>query len=238
MQQDELDALANRWFPVARTEEAVPRHVVQAQLLGQELAIWRDDAGLINAWANRCPHRGVRLSIGMNTGTELRCQYHGWRYSTNGGQCTFIPAHPDRKPASVIRASAYGCCERYGFVWVNLSEEPARLPIPTLVGDAFTTFRGIHVNAPIDRVWSFLDGASASEAVDAPAGSADKLLHVPGSTDTDDFDVHLHLLPMSLEQTTIHGYLTRELAPEERLAKLRSHDERLTEIRDAIEGAA
>jgi hypothetical protein len=63
-------------------------------------------------------------------------------------------------------------------------------------------------------------------------------LHVPGSTDTDDFDVHLHLLPMSLEQTTIHGYLTRELAPEERLAKLRSHDERLTEIRDAIERAA
>jgi phenylpropionate dioxygenase-like ring-hydroxylating dioxygenase large terminal subunit len=141
MQQDKLDALANQWFPIVRTEEVVPRHVLQAQLLGQELAIWRDDAGVINAWANRCAHRGVRLSIGMNTGTELRCQYHGWRYSSKTGQCTFIPAHPDRKPASVIRATAYGCSERYGFVWVNLSEEPTRLPLPTLVGDGFTTFR-------------------------------------------------------------------------------------------------
>jgi hypothetical protein len=33
------------WFPVARVEEVVPRHVVHAQLLGQEIALWRDDAG-------------------------------------------------------------------------------------------------------------------------------------------------------------------------------------------------
>jgi nitrite reductase/ring-hydroxylating ferredoxin subunit len=238
MQQDKLDALANRWFPIARTEEAVSRHVFQAQLLGQELAIWRDDAGVINAWANRCSHRGVRLSIGMNMGTELRCQYHGWRYSSRTGQCTFIPAHPDRRPASVIRASAYGCVERYGFVWVNLSEEPARQPIPTLAGDAFTTFRSVHVNAPTDRVSSFLDAARAPAAIDPPAAPADRVLHVPGSTHADGFDVHLHLLPMSLEQTTIHGYLTRELASEDRLAMLLLHDRHLTEIRDAVESAA
>jgi phenylpropionate dioxygenase-like ring-hydroxylating dioxygenase large terminal subunit len=36
---------------------------------------------------NRCLHRGVRLSIGVNDGRELTCQYHGWRYSsrTAGG---------------------------------------------------------------------------------------------------------------------------------------------------------
>ena len=238
MQQDKLDALANRWFPIARVEEVVARHVFQAQLLGQELAIWRDDAGAVNAWENRCPHRGVRLSIGMNTGTELRCQYHGWRYSTNTGQCVFIPAHPDRKPASVIRAKAHGCCERYGFVWVNLCEEPARLPMPELSGDTFTTFRSIHIDAPIDRVSRFFDASGPPAAGAASAAPADAVLRVPGTTDADDFDVRLYLVPMSLEQSIIHGYLTGKLPTEETLSMLRSHDERLTEIRDAIESGA
>jgi nitrite reductase/ring-hydroxylating ferredoxin subunit len=238
MQQDKLDALANHWFPIVRTEEVVPRHVFQAQLLGQELAIWRDDAGIINAWANRCPHRGVRLSIGVNTGTELRCQYHGWRYSSKTGQCTFIPAHPDGKPANVIRATVYGCTERYGFVWANLSEERTRLPLPTLAGDAFTTFRSIHVDAPFDRVLNYLDVNPSHESIDVRMPAADVVLHVPGSAGADAFEVHLRLLPMSRGQTTIHGYITRTLTGEERLEILRLHDKRLTEIRDAIESAA
>ena len=96
----------NRWFPVARSEEVVARHVVQTQLLGQEAALWRDDSGLANAWENRCPHRGVRLSIGINTGSELQCRYHGWRYASGGGQCTFIPAHPDQKPPQCYQGQA------------------------------------------------------------------------------------------------------------------------------------
>ena len=43
--QDE-EGLRSRWFPVARVEEAVPRHVVQVELLGQEMAVWRDDLRL------------------------------------------------------------------------------------------------------------------------------------------------------------------------------------------------
>src|ERR1700693_6381815 len=110
---------AQGWFPVARSEEIVGRHIFQAQLFGQEVAIWRDDAGLINAWENRCPHRGVRLSIGINNGTTLQCQYHGFRYATGTGQCTFVPAHPNQKAPSVIRATSYGCTQQYGFVWVD-----------------------------------------------------------------------------------------------------------------------
>jgi phenylpropionate dioxygenase-like ring-hydroxylating dioxygenase large terminal subunit len=82
----------NRWFAVARGAELALRHVMHTQLLGQEIALWRDDAGALNAFENRCPHRGVRLSIGTNTGMELRCQYHGWRFASGGGRCAFIPA--------------------------------------------------------------------------------------------------------------------------------------------------
>jgi nitrite reductase/ring-hydroxylating ferredoxin subunit len=109
-----------RWFPVARADDVVPRHVVHTQLLGQELAVWRDDADGVNAWENRCPHRGVRLSIGTNTGTELRCRYHAWRFAGGSGRCSFIPSHPTQKPASTLRARVYPVHVRGGHVWVTL----------------------------------------------------------------------------------------------------------------------
>ena len=67
---------------------------VLAVLLGRELAVWRADDGNVNVWENRCLHRGVRLSIGINDGAELKCQYHGWRYANRTAGCTYIPAHP------------------------------------------------------------------------------------------------------------------------------------------------
>jgi nitrite reductase/ring-hydroxylating ferredoxin subunit len=211
------------WFPVARVEEVAPRHVVQAQLLGQEIAIWRDDAGQVNAWENRCPHRGVRLSIGINDGKELRCRYHGWHYASGSGQCTFIPAHPDQKPANVIRTKPYGVTERYGFVWVNLGEDADIADVPSLGLNAFTTLRSIYVAAPAAAVKGRLEGQGFARA-------GDYTLEGNGTT--------LLIQPMDGGQTIIHGLAAGEADGAERLALLRRHNELLTEVRDAAERAA
>ena len=73
--------LAPYWHPIAASDDLPHRHVFHGQLLGRELAVWRADDGNVNVWENRCLHRGVRLSIGINEGAELKCQYHGWRYA-------------------------------------------------------------------------------------------------------------------------------------------------------------
>lgn len=117
------DRLRSRWFPVCRSGDAVPRHVVHTALLGQELAVWRADDGAVNAWENRCPHRGVRLSIGTNLGHALKCRYHGWTYESGSARCIAIPCHPRLTPAAAIRVRAYPCTERRGHVWVRLAEE-------------------------------------------------------------------------------------------------------------------
>lgn len=117
------ERLRSRWFPVCRGGDAVPRHVVHTALLGQELAVWRADDGTVNAWENRCPHRGVRLSIGTNLGHALKCRYHGWTYESGSARCIAIPCHPRLTPAAAIRVRAYPCAERQGFVWVRLEEE-------------------------------------------------------------------------------------------------------------------
>ncbi len=101
----------------------MPRHVVHTALLGQELAVWRADDGTVNAWENRCPHRGVRLSIGTNLGHALKCRYHGWTYESGSARCIAIPCHPRLTPAAAIKVRAYPCAERQGLVWVRLAEE-------------------------------------------------------------------------------------------------------------------
>jgi phenylpropionate dioxygenase-like ring-hydroxylating dioxygenase large terminal subunit len=216
----------NRWFPVARSEEVVARHVVQTQLLGQEAALWRDDSGLANAWENRCPHRGVRLSIGINTGSELQCRYHGWRYASGGGQCTFIPAHPDQKPPNVIKAKPYACAERNGFVWINLSENADPAALPALGLNAFTTMRSVFIEASAVAVAERLaaEGFAAKDFVLETQGDLGKTV--------------LFLQPMNDGQTLVHGLVAADISGPDRDAALRTHNDRLKDIRDALEREA
>lgn len=220
---DDDDRLLSRWFPVARVEEVVPRHVAQAQLLGQEIAIWRDDAGRVNAWENRCPHRGVRLSIGINDGTELRCRYHGWHYASGSGQCTFIPAHPDQKPPNAIKTKLYGVVEQYGFVWVNLGEGADVSAVPALGLNAWTTLRSVFIAAP---------AAAVAEALIAEGGNS-----ADGFTFTDPDKTTLLLQPVTEGQTVLHGLMGQGVPDAERLPLLRYHNMRLGDLRDALERA-
>ncbi len=120
-----VDLTANRgWYPVAASADAVPGHVAAGRLWGSDLVIWRDDNGTVNVWPDRCLHRGVRLSLGSNTGTELVCRYHGWRYASVAGSCTYIPAHPDNAPAQSMCTATLPAHEHAGLVWTTLDGAP------------------------------------------------------------------------------------------------------------------
>ena len=121
----------HQWHPIAAADDLPFRHVYHGQLLGREFAVWRADDGYVNVWENRCLHRGVRLSIGINDGRELKCQYHGWRYSNRTAGCTYIPAHPADAPARTITNRTYPAVERYGLVWT--AEQPEG-EVPTVAG--------------------------------------------------------------------------------------------------------
>lgn len=112
----------NRWIAIARSEDVPSRHIFHGRLLGQELAVWRDDGGRINVWENRCPHRSVRLTIGSHLGDRLKCRYHGWSYATGTGLCKMVPAHPDEPPPARIGVQVFPAIERAGFVWSACGE--------------------------------------------------------------------------------------------------------------------
>ena len=77
-------------------------------LFGEPLVLWRDH-GAVHAWADRCPHRGARLSLGrvLTTlqGPRLECPYHGWQFA-GGGRCRHVPAAPDFDPPAGHAGSA------------------------------------------------------------------------------------------------------------------------------------
>ena len=129
---------AAHWHPVAQVEDLRDAPLA-ATLLGEPLVLWRDAAGAVHAWADRCPHRGARLSMGRVVpeadapgGARLECPYHGWRFAA-GGRCERIPALPGFAPPAGHRASAFEALERYGMAWVRLS--PGALAVPSFAAE-------------------------------------------------------------------------------------------------------
>jgi phenylpropionate dioxygenase-like ring-hydroxylating dioxygenase large terminal subunit len=101
-------------------------------LLGERLAV-AELGGAVVAFADRCPHRSARLSLGTvetfgSEGSALRCAYHGWRFGSSGG-CVSIPSAPGLPVPERARATAHEVQMAYGLVWVRLeSGSPTVVP--------------------------------------------------------------------------------------------------------------
>ncbi|MCV0440332.1 MAG: aromatic ring-hydroxylating dioxygenase subunit alpha [Hydrogenophaga sp.] len=113
------------WHPVIASHQ-VREAPVACTLLGQSLVLWREsahDGSRVHVWADRCPHRGAKLSqgrvlIGLH-GARLECPYHGWQFG-GAGRCQHVPAAPDFVPPAGHVAKVFEAREQHGLVWVRL----------------------------------------------------------------------------------------------------------------------
>ena len=231
------------WFPIAASYDLPFRHVFHGQLLGREFAVWRADDGYVNIWENRCLHRGVRLSIGINDGRELKCQYHGWRYCNRTAGCTYIPAHPADAPARTINIRTFPVSERYGLVWSSLEAVENEPAIAALDQKTPLALRGIAVNAPaglaVEHLQHYrfqptgaLSGNNAEVALTKPSDFSVALRSCQDGAET--LAVFL-VQPLDANRCVIRGVLDADPAGRERLAVFRHHNERLSALRDEIE---
>ena len=80
-----LLGLRNRWWPITASRFVVAgQQPVGMVRLGEKIVVWRDQAGGIHVQQDRCPHRAVQLSRGLNLGDRLRCNYHGVEVGADG----------------------------------------------------------------------------------------------------------------------------------------------------------
>lgn len=194
------------WIPIALARD-VPVGITRAVIIdGREVVIWRGEDGVAHVWEDRCPHRGMRLSLGFVRGNALNCLYHGWQYGA-GSQCLRIPAHPDLTVPPTIRANAFAAAEAGGMVWMssNAGEPPA---LPEL-----TPVVSLAVEADSASVLTALGSSTATPIVTLPyAGQtlhigwhrvhADKTMLHAATTGTDiaRATAHLRALRNTIEQ--------------------------------------
>lgn len=114
------------WLPLAsaaRFDDAAP---LAAEHLGEPVVLWRDGDTPV-AFADRCPHRGARLSLGCVRERTLECPYHGWRFDA-GGLCRLIPALPAFTPPDGHRVAIWQVREAFDLLWVAAEGAPGAEP--------------------------------------------------------------------------------------------------------------
>jgi nitrite reductase/ring-hydroxylating ferredoxin subunit len=182
------------WYPVALANGLERGRSTGTRLFGRELCIWRDSAGNIHAWEDRCPHRGMRLSFGFVRGDRIACLYHGWQYDGQG-QCRLIPAHPDLEVPATIRVTAYNCVEKLGMVWVYSDRDVASPQHPQVDAGEVTPVRSLYVNSEPGAV---MDALAARVKSSRSIGGA--LLSLGAAGD----DVMIGVQPYSDTKTALH----------------------------------
>lgn len=112
------DWLRRYWQPVALSQELPESGApLPVRLLGEDLVLFRDDAGRPGLLGIHCSHRGADLSYGRIEDGGLRCIYHGWLYDIHGN-CLDQPGEPrGGDSCKAIRHPAYPCKEIAGIVF-------------------------------------------------------------------------------------------------------------------------
>ena len=160
-QSDTLDL----WSCVGTSNGLAAQSVQRARIGDHDLALWRGVDGIVRAWQNRCPHRGMRLSYGFVRGNRLTCLYHGWTYDGQGS-CAAIPAHPNLTPPRTITTQVYDCVEKAGLRWV--ASKGTSETVPTFDGD-WNAVRSLRVDAGAGEIIAALLNPSFHVEVDAMA---------------------------------------------------------------------
>lgn len=103
---------------------------ITTQIGREPVVMIRDREGAVHVLLNRCAHKGAKLVTAPsgNSGSVLRCGYHGWTYHHNGGLRT-IPLQngyagtgfENSCPAQGL-TRIHNMANHRGFVFVRLSE--------------------------------------------------------------------------------------------------------------------
>lgn len=119
------------WYIVALSEQLKPDRVLSRTVLGEWLAVFRDEKGKPVTLRDRCIHRNSRLSKGKVCQGRLQCPYHGWVYDKTGNVVA-VPAEGENFRESAFKhTQRYDTREKDGYVYVKLADRP---------GEAFDPF--------------------------------------------------------------------------------------------------
>lgn len=128
-----FENFANVWTVVGLAGDVIAGKPLAMRVAGERLVFFRDGAGKAVALLDRCPHRGVALSLGRVDAGEIECPFHGWRFDGAGRNCR-VPWNPDAKREH-LGAHALPAREAGGLLWLYTGFETESEPY---VSDTFS----------------------------------------------------------------------------------------------------
>lgn len=151
------------WYAVAESRDVKRDRVVSAKLLGEWLAVFRNENGKAVALLDRCLHRCAQLSQGSVRAGQLQCSYHGWVYDCSG-QVVSVPSEgPDKTKTKKRAAKAFSVCEVDDYVYVRLCDSagaeltPFRIPHYNEKGWGAIRLKNLFKNNVTNCVENFVD---------------------------------------------------------------------------------
>jgi phenylpropionate dioxygenase-like ring-hydroxylating dioxygenase large terminal subunit len=122
------------WYPVAWSDELKVGRTLGRRFAELPIALYRGKGGQAFALEDRCAHRQVPLHLGVVSGDEIKCHYHGWTYDCSG-KCVDVPyLGKDRLPNGV---KSYPVREVDGLIFVFPGDAAfAESRLPTSLGSS------------------------------------------------------------------------------------------------------
>lgn len=120
---------ANHWIIAGVSTDFRAGKLHPLIVAGERIVLFRDGAGTLCALVDRCPHRGVALSLGKLTNGTVECPFHGWTFDGSGA-CLSVPWNPDAR-CEKLSALALPLREAGGLVWLYTGFRPDSEPMPS-----------------------------------------------------------------------------------------------------------
>jgi phenylpropionate dioxygenase-like ring-hydroxylating dioxygenase large terminal subunit len=120
--------IPNQWYAILESNEIKRDKIVGVTRMGEKMVAWRNPKGELSVMVDKCPHRGVALSVGKLSGDCIQCPFHGFEYDSHGA-CTLVPANGrDAEPPRALHVRSYPVREEHGFVYIWWGEPRESYP--------------------------------------------------------------------------------------------------------------
>lgn len=133
------------WQPV-RVAADLPRGRAEPlTVMNEQFTLYRGTGGRPVVLAPACAHRQTSLSVGTVEDDDIRCHFHGWKF-TPDGSCAEAPGQA-QSYASRMSVRSYPTREAFGLIFAYLGDGPEP-PFPDIAGYSRTHGRDL-ASAPI-----------------------------------------------------------------------------------------